>query len=277
MTRAVDPLCTVVHGGTGTTSCGSWGTDVAQAGRHKFPSPPPLVSKQPPRKVQLCQEKRKQKVLLGWAEVLLQMFRLLQDFVREGERKGETAGERKFLSSFKRSTWLQWKGKRTQDSSGGSRISPDLVKVLSAPCSATASLPKPQGARYRRGCSARGRVLAGVCPLLWPEEGPRSSGLFPTSTTSALLQDGHPAGMVPVLSPSQEAQRAPGLSQDMSHLQTGPEGGHSAEGRQPGWGSSTEPPPGQAPAAGRVEICLVSSSKSSGRGPASPCQANMFQ
>lgn len=146
MTRAVDPLCTVVHGGTGTTSCGSWGTDVAQAGRHKSPSPPPLVSKQPPRKVQLCQEKRKQKVLLGWAEVLLQMFRLLQDFVREGERKGETVGERKFLSSFKRSRWSQWKGKRTRDSSGGSRISPDLIKVLSAPCSATAPLPKPQGA-----------------------------------------------------------------------------------------------------------------------------------
>lgn len=163
VTRAVDPPCTVVHGGTGTTSCGSWGTDVARAGRHGFPSPPPLLSKQPPRKVQLCQEKRKQKVLLGWAEVLLQMFRLLQDFGREGERKGETAGERKFLSSFQRSRWLQWKGKRTRDSSGGSRISPDLVKVLSAPCSATASLPKPQGARYRRGCSARRRVSNGYC------------------------------------------------------------------------------------------------------------------
>lgn len=87
------------------------------------------------------------------------MFWLLQDIVWEEEQRGETAGERKYLSSFKRSRWLQWKGKCMQDDSSGSRISPDLVKVfkcsllqattsLLKPWGATTSLPKPQGAPH---------------------------------------------------------------------------------------------------------------------------------
>lgn len=77
---------------------------------------------------------------------LLQMFCLLQDVGQE-EQKGETAGERKYLSSFKRSRWLQWKGECKR---GRSRISPEPAKDFHS-----VALLNPQGALCKVRC-ARG-------------------------------------------------------------------------------------------------------------------------
>ena len=140
------------------------------------------------------------------------------------------------------------------------------------------------GARCKAGCwclpSHQGQ--RGV-PGLW-ECPPSASSVLCSKMSS--IQPGH-ALPVPALGhvTIPAARLTPGLSP--AHEPSPGRAGRGAtptpsttrSGMPARPGLTVEPPPGEAPATGRMEICLISTSKSSSssRGPGSPCQANMFK
>lgn len=150
----------------------------------------------------------------------------------------------------------------------GSGISPELAKVCSGPpyhCQSLRVLCTSLGALGKAGsCGCLGRV-----PVVWQHRPLASSVLCP---------DRHLVG-TPV-SPSQEAQLPPELSSAMSHLQPGLWGTQfPLQHWQGDAGPAGTRQRSRLPVTGRMEICLISTSKSSSssRGPGSPCQANVFK
>lgn len=113
-------------------------------------------------------------------------------------------GERKYLSSFKRSRWWQWKGKCLWDESSGSGISPELVKVFRCSCSG----PAHHCHSLRVLCTSLGALgKAGSCGCLGGVSGVWQHH---PSAPSVLCPGRHPA-RTPV-APCQEAQLPPELS-----------------------------------------------------------------
>lgn len=129
-------------------------------------------------------------------------------------------GERKYLSSFRRSRWWRWTGKCLWDEPSASGISPELGKVFKCSCSGPPHHCQNLGVL----CASLGALgRAGSCGC--PGKGPRglAASVHHHPQCSAL------AGIQPGLLCHHARRPSCHLScpQAVSHLQPGLAGGHS--------------------------------------------------
>lgn len=153
------------------------------------------VPKQPPWQWSCAREKENGKWFWGERRYYCRCLDCCRVLPKRRRRR---EGERKYLSSFRRSRGWQWKGKCQWDESSVSGISPKLVKVSKCSCSRPS---KPWGALHQPGGSGQGRAL-------W----------LPGGCSQGFGSIVHPQGSVPQapartpVSPSRGTQLPPELS-----------------------------------------------------------------
>lgn len=120
----------------------------------------------------------------------MQMFELLQDDVQK-EPKGEAAGERKYLPSFKSSRWLQWKGSAGRAAPAGAGSALILQRISGAwhsgppqHCWKPRVLRAQLGAPHKPVCPTQSRVSWGSGSYQAPHQPPHCWCFAPRHASS---------------------------------------------------------------------------------------------